>query len=58
METLTLIYHDAIYRILFDPDTLAVVEIVQFTEGKPGVVVDFDELNEELQDKIERAVSC
>ena len=57
METITIYYAGTMYRIVYEPDGGDVIEILRFDDARHAVVVEFDELDDKLQQKIEMAVS-
>ena len=45
------------YRVVYEPDNGDIIEVLRFNDARHAVVVEFDELDEKLQAKIEMAVS-
>lgn len=57
METITIYYAGTTYRVVYEPDTCEIVEVLQYLDATHAKLVDFDELDEQLQNKIEKAVA-
>ena len=57
MQTLTLIYRGDIYEVIFDPGPPpVVVEVLSFIDTTQKEVVEWDSLDYDLQEKIEKAI--
>jgi hypothetical protein len=57
METITVYYQCVMYRVTYEPETSDVIEVLKFLDSRHAVIVEFEELDERLQDKIERLIA-
>lgn len=57
MHYLTLRYRGDIYRVLYEPSTLDIVEVLWFITSSQAVALDVDELDLDLRNLIEKAMS-
>ena len=56
MTFLTLYFHGELYRVHYDEETKDIHEVVWFPDGRTAALVEFEELEDELKVKIEKAV--
>ena len=57
METITVYYQRVMYRITYEPETSDVIEVLKFLDSRHAVIVEFEELEERLQEIVERLIA-